>query len=83
MLFDDDRYEAPGALTFVHDPLFYGFGPEEFSYTRSTLQDVVLDSMAREGWLGVCCEPNAIFVVCNQFHVRLLYYIMAFHSPGR
>jgi hypothetical protein len=25
--------------------------------------------MEHEKWLGVCCEPNSIFVVCNQFPV--------------
>lgn len=25
--------------------------------------------MQENNWVGVCCEPNAVFVVCNQFPV--------------
>ncbi|KAK2023314.1 hypothetical protein LX32DRAFT_667422 [Colletotrichum zoysiae] len=42
MLFDDDGFEAPGALTFVWDPLFFGMGPETFSYSAQALQDAIL-----------------------------------------
>lgn len=69
MLFDDDRYEEEGALTFLYNPVFYGMGPETYPYTRSTLQDAIVKEMERNGWLGVCCEPNSIFIVCNQFPV--------------
>lgn len=78
MLFDDDRYEKEGALTFLHNPIFYGMGPETFSYTRSTLQDAVIKEMESNGWLGACCEPNSIFIVCNQFPV-CIYIDLHFH----
>lgn len=77
MLFDDDRYEQEGALTFLYDPMFYGMGPETFSYTRSTLQDAVIKEMESNGWLGACCEPNSIFIVCNQFPVRIFFYYIS------
>ncbi|KAM0418627.1 hypothetical protein ACHAPT_012430 [Fusarium lateritium] len=67
MLFDDDRYNESDALVFNWSPIFWGMGPERFSYTRQTLQKAILDQMEREKWLGVCCEPNSIFIVCNQF----------------
>ncbi|KAK1572652.1 uncharacterized protein LY79DRAFT_707471 [Colletotrichum navitas] len=67
MLFDDDEFEAPGALQFVWDPLFFGMGPETFSYSAQTLQDAILREMEGNGWVGSCCEPNCVFVVCNQF----------------
>ena len=70
MLFDDDKYNQPEALTFHWDPIFCGFGPEKFTYTRSSLQDAILAEMERHNWKGVCCEPNSIFIVCNQFPVR-------------
>jgi hypothetical protein len=70
MLFDDDKYNQPEALTFHWDPIFWGFGPEKFTYTRSSLQDAILAEMERHNWKGVCCEPNSIFIVCNQFPVR-------------
>lgn len=67
MLFDDDEFEKPGSLTFDWSPLFWGMGPEKFVYNNSSLQDAILKEMERTGWAGVCCEPNLVFVVCNQF----------------
>lgn len=69
MLFNDDSYDAPDALVFKWDPIFWGMGPETFKYSRSSLQQAILDEMERENWLGVCCEPNNIFVACNQFPI--------------
>lgn len=67
MLFNDDKYNREGALTFNWSPIFWGMGPEKFSYSRESLQKAILAEMEREKWLGVCCEPNCIFIVCNQF----------------
>jgi hypothetical protein len=69
MLFNDDSFDQPDSIIFDWNPLFFGMGPEKYSYTRSTLQEAILKEMEREGWLGVCCEPNAIFIICNQFPV--------------
>ncbi|KUL84833.1 hypothetical protein ZTR_07300 [Talaromyces verruculosus] len=69
MLFNDDKYNQEGALTFNWSPIFWGMGPEKFSYTRQSLQKAILAEMEREKWLGVCCEPNCIFIVCNQFPI--------------
>ncbi|KAJ4152077.1 hypothetical protein NW765_017586 [Fusarium oxysporum] len=74
MLFDDDKYNQKGALEFKWAPIFWGMGAEKFSYTRQTLQDAIINEMERENWLGVCCEPNSIFVVCNQFPLIALRY---------
>lgn len=71
MLFDDDEFEKPESLTFVWDPLFFGFGSESFHYDNRSLQDAIIREMERNGWVGVCCEPNLVFVVCNQFPVSL------------
>ncbi|KAL6361363.1 hypothetical protein LRP88_04831 [Fusarium phalaenopsidis] len=67
MLFDDDKYNEHGALEFNWMPIFWGMGPENFTYNRTSLQQAILKGMEGENWLGVCCEPNSIFVVCNQF----------------
>ena len=72
MLFDDDEFEKPGSLTFVWDPLFWGFGPEKYIYDNRSLQQVILRQMEENDWVGVCCEPNAVFVVCNQFPVSIV-----------
>ncbi|EKG20437.1 hypothetical protein MPH_02247 [Macrophomina phaseolina MS6] len=74
MLFNDDKYDEPEALTFVWDPIFWGFGPEKFTYSRSSLQQAILAEMERENWKGVCCEPNCIFIVCNQFPIIAMRY---------
>ncbi|KAH7124876.1 hypothetical protein B0J13DRAFT_588996 [Dactylonectria estremocensis] len=67
MLFNDDKYDQEAALTFTFDPIAWGFGPEKFVYNRSSLQEVIIKQMEESNWLGVCCEPNCVFVVCNQF----------------
>ncbi|KAK4250360.1 hypothetical protein C7999DRAFT_11921 [Corynascus novoguineensis] len=74
MLFDDDEFERPGSLTFDWDPLFWGMGPERFSYDNRSLQRAILNEMERGGWAGVCCEPNLVFVVCNQFPIIAMRY---------
>jgi hypothetical protein len=69
MLFNDDKFEAEDSLVFNWNPVYWGFGPEKFSYTRSTLQDAIIAESERNGWIGVCCEPNMVFIACNQFPV--------------
>ncbi|GAB3576267.1 hypothetical protein GCM10027445_40010 [Amycolatopsis endophytica] len=67
VLFDDDRYDRPGALTFEWNPVFQGLAPESHVYRRSSLGEAIYWQMVENGWLGVACEPNCIFIVCNQF----------------
>lgn len=69
MLFDDDTFEKEDALVFNWNPIFFGMGPESFVYSRKTLQVAIIGEMEKTGWKGVCCEPNCVFVVCNQFPV--------------
>ncbi|MDT5126695.1 MAG: hypothetical protein QOH54_2339 [Mycobacterium sp.] len=65
-LFDDDRYAQPGALTFSFYTPFWG-GPEKrFEYDQNTLNDHVYWLMVQSGYLGVPCEPNCIWQICNQ-----------------
>jgi hypothetical protein len=63
MLFDDNEFEKPSALTFVFNPMFWGLGPQKFEYDTMTLEKAILAEMERMGWVGVCCEPNVVFVV--------------------
>ncbi|RFU27562.1 hypothetical protein B7463_g8784, partial [Scytalidium lignicola] len=74
MLFDDHEFENEDSVVFNWNPIFYGMGPEKFSYTRKSLQQSIVDEMERNGWMGVCCEPNSIFVVCNQFPLIAMRY---------
>lgn len=69
MLFADDAFDKDDSIVFNWNPLFWGFGPERFSYTRLTLQKTILAEMEQSGWMGVCCEPNLVFIICNQFPV--------------
>ena len=70
MLFNDDGFDKPDSLVFDWDPMFFGMGPESFKYNGRTLQEAILKQMEQGGWMGVCCEPNMVFIVCNQFPVR-------------
>ncbi|KAF2652796.1 hypothetical protein K491DRAFT_604113 [Lophiostoma macrostomum CBS 122681] len=74
MLFDDDEFEKPNSLVFKWDPLFWGLGTETYSYDNRTLQKVILKEMEQNNWVGVCCEPNLVFVVCNQFPIIAVRY---------
>ncbi|GAB1215296.1 hypothetical protein ATERTT37_004482 [Aspergillus terreus] len=53
MLFDDDEFEKPGSLVFDWDPLFWGLGPERFSYDNRSLQKAILTEMQRNKWVGI------------------------------
>lgn len=65
-LFADDRYAAPGSLTFRHWSFFWG-GPEKrFAYDRDSLTEHLYWQMVENGYLGVACEPNCVFQICNQ-----------------
>ena len=68
-LFNDDKYDAKGSLTFRYDPIFYGFGPETYEYNHASLNQVIYDQMVASGWHGIPCEPNNVFIVCNQFPI--------------
>lgn len=74
MLFDDDRHDKPGALTFDWNPIFFGLGPEKFPYSRTSLQQTIVSEMEKTGWMGVCCEPNCVFIICNQFPIIAIRY---------
>lgn len=65
-LFRDDRYAEPGALTFEHWSYFWGGEPRRFEYDQNTLNDHVYWQLVRNGYLGVACEPNCVFQICNQ-----------------
>ncbi len=77
MLFDDSEFEKEGSLTFRWDPLFWG-RREDFAYDNRSLQKVIFQQMEENDWVGVCCEPNAVFVVCNQFPVSGLSVFSVF-----
>lgn len=65
-LFRDDRYARPGAITFRHWSYFWGGEAKAFAYDENSLNEHVYWLMAESGFLGVACEPNCIFQICNQ-----------------
>jgi len=65
-LFDDDRYAQPGALTFRHWSYFWGGAPKIFAYDQNSLNEHLYWKMVESGYIGIACEPNCIFQICNQ-----------------
>lgn len=65
-LFKDDRYAQPGALTFKYWSFFWGGAAKSFAYDQKSLNDHVYWQMVESGYLGVACEPNCVFQICNQ-----------------
>ena len=65
-LFDDDTLANSGAITFKHWSYFWGGEPKVFAYDENSLNDHLYWLMVESGYLGVPCEPNCIFQICNQ-----------------
>jgi hypothetical protein len=65
-LFDDDRYAQPDALAFEHWSYFWGGEPKKFAYDQNSLNEHIYWQMVESGYLGVACEPNCTFQICNQ-----------------
>jgi hypothetical protein len=65
-LFDDHRYAQPGAITFKFWSYFWGGEPKVYAYDQNSLNEHLYWLMVQSGYLGVACEPNCIFQICNQ-----------------
>ncbi|QYN23666.1 hypothetical protein [Amycolatopsis sp. DSM 110486] len=65
-LFAADEFAAPGSLTFQHWSYFWGGEEKRFPYDRESLNDHIYWQMVENGYLGVACEPNCVFQICNQ-----------------
>ncbi len=65
-LFDDDRYAKAGALSFRHWSFFWGGAEKRFDYDQNSLNEHLYWQMVENGYLGIACEPNCIFQICNQ-----------------
>ena len=66
MLFGGGEFDKPGSLLFKYDPFGRGLGPQSFNYDIHSLANIIADQFKDNDWLGVECEPNAIFPECNQ-----------------
>jgi hypothetical protein len=72
VLYNDDRYEKPDSIVFNYKP-YSGIDAGQFSYDFTKLNDAIFWQANENGWLGVECEPNLVFLVCNQ------YPLLGFH----
>ncbi|KAL4780656.1 hypothetical protein BJX76DRAFT_350791 [Aspergillus varians] len=69
-LYDDDRYQKPGALTFEYNAMLWGEACGwKFEYDQNSLNEQIYWNMVQEGYLGVACEPYCIYQVCNQIPI--------------
>ncbi|KAL4925357.1 uncharacterized protein BDV17DRAFT_294578 [Aspergillus undulatus] len=69
-LFDDDRYQKPGALTFEYNAMLWGEADGwKFVYDQNLLNEQIYRNMVEEGYLGVPCETYCIYQVCNQIPI--------------
>lgn len=65
-LFRDDRYNRAGALSLEHWSFFWGGESRRFEYDEDSLNDLIYWQMVSNGYVGVACEPNCVFQICNQ-----------------
>jgi hypothetical protein len=65
-LFGSDRYATEGSLTFKYWSFFWGGKEKRFAYDRDSLNEHIYWQMVENGYLGVACEPNCVFQICNQ-----------------
>jgi hypothetical protein len=66
VLFNDHRYAEPGALTFRYWSFFWGGDEKHFAYDQYSLNEHLYWKMVESGYVGIACEPNCIFQICNQ-----------------
>jgi len=66
MLFNDRKYDRPGAITFVWDRR------TEFAYDHATLEQVLHRQMRDNPWHSIACEPHQVFSMCNDHAVLSL-----------
>ena len=66
VLFGDGKYDRPESIVFEHASFFWGDGPKRFAYDQNSLNDLLYWKMVESGYLGIACEPNCVFQICNQ-----------------
>ncbi len=66
VLYDDARYEQKDSLVFDYKPMAASMRAGSAT-TLTSLNDTILWQMQESGYLGVACEPNMVFIVCNEY----------------
>jgi hypothetical protein len=81
VLFDDDHYAQPGALTLRYKPVFWNMQKGwEFVYDQNSLNELIYWNMVESGYLGIACEGACVFPICNQ--PAILGFRMHDHLTG-
>jgi hypothetical protein len=83
MLYEDPKYDQPGSISFVKAPIFHGMGPERYDYNHASVDDAIWRQMPEFQWLGIPCEPNNSFIVCNQYPLLGFRLFDAVHGLER
>jgi hypothetical protein len=66
MLYRDGKYDRADAFTFRYMTGTWGNGPVTFRYSLPDIVRIIHQEYIDGGYQGVQCEPNLIFVQCNQ-----------------
>ena len=75
VLFDDDRYDEPGSLTFRFAPVAYGEDPIVMEYDHNRLAKVIHEQFVEDRFRGIEGERNAVYAECNQHPILgLMHY---------
>lgn len=64
-LFNDDAYAKENSLSLVFHPLFWG-SEKRYDYDEKSINEHLYWNMVQRGYLGIACEPNCVFQICNQ-----------------
>jgi hypothetical protein len=67
-LMDTDQYDDVGAIRF-NGFQSNGFGPRAVEYGLESLNDIIYWQLVENGFMGVACMPNSVFVSCSQFPI--------------
>ncbi len=82
MLYNDDRYQQPGAFTYKHGVTSAAFsnGIITFRYTLDDLVRGLHEEVLASNYLGSACEPGEYFWACNS--VSNATFILYDHVHG-
>jgi hypothetical protein len=66
-IYGDDKYDDPGSIVFRSGSFFF---PEEhrqtIKYDHTSLAETIYRQFVGNDYIGVACEPNLVFPMCNQ-----------------
>lgn len=78
VLYDDHRYDEPGAITFA----ITGANPFTHSYNHRDLAELIHRQFLDNSLAGIECEPNFVFAECNQHPILGLIHYDQLHDDN-